>query len=188
MEHSIMRNLSVNGRIISLVSRRLATAATISGILMGATPLIASAHIGQKNAYSACTRGLLADGISIDDASSACASALEPRDISTCVSRIINGTEVSAFDALDSCVQVRRPREMASCVVQIDNTVDMASPLDVLENCTRSLLPDQYSDCVVGLDDATDLSAADLMDTCIAADYRLPSVLSNFEPTDSSAE
>ncbi|MEM7769417.1 MAG: hypothetical protein AAGA75_20945 [Cyanobacteria bacterium P01_E01_bin.6] len=183
-----MSNTGVHGHSIYSVIHRLSTTAVVSGLFVGLMPVLASASALQKNAYEACTRSLLGDGITIEDASSACASALEPRDISTCVDRISGGTDISATDALDSCIQVRRPKDMASCVVRIEGGVDAAIPLDVMDNCTRSLLPDEYSDCVVGLDSATDLSAADLLNTCIAADYRLPSVSSNFQPAGSSSE
>ncbi|MEB3209934.1 MAG: hypothetical protein VKL39_01210 [Leptolyngbyaceae bacterium] len=172
---------SVRGRVLYSLMCRLAAAATVSGLSLGLMPMLASAIALPKNAYEACTRGLLGDGVSVADASSACASALEPRDVSSCVSKISGETDISAADALDACIQVRRPRDMASCVVRIDNSVSSATSLSILDNCTRSLLPDDYSDCVVGLDAATELAADSLLDTCIAADYRLPSVLPNFE-------
>ncbi|MEL6224158.1 MAG: hypothetical protein AAFR31_16105 [Cyanobacteria bacterium J06627_8] len=183
-----MSNSGIHGRTVSSLARRLAVGAATSSLFIGLMPTLTLANPIQKNAYESCTRGLLGEGIQLEDASSACASALEPRDISSCVSKISNETEVSASDALDACIQVRRPRDMASCVVQIDDNVDAATSSDVLDSCTRSLLPDEYSDCVVGLDASTELSATDLLDTCIAADYRLPSVLPNFQPANGSDE
>ena len=173
---------------LSSVIRQLSAASAVVGLSVGLIPFPASANLFRGNDYQACTRALLGDGVGVEAASSACASALEPKDISTCVGRITGGTEISANDALESCTQVRRPRDMASCVVRIEDDVEAAVPLEILDNCTRSLLPDDYSDCVVGIESATDLSAASLLETCIAADYRLPSVYPNFEPAEDSPE
>ncbi len=177
-----MANNSVRQHSISLALRRGAAACAIAGCSVGLMPFAASANLFRSNDYEACTSGLIDDGISVNVASRACASALEPRDVSACVDRIIGGTEVSADEALDSCIQVRRPRDMASCVTQIDNAVESVVPLDAMEQCTRSLLPDDYSDCVVGIYNATDLSASDLLTACVASDYRIPRFYPNFDP------
>jgi len=167
--------------------RQFSAASIAVGLFIGVAPLSASAGLLKGNAYEDCTSSLIDDGLSVDAASSACAEALEPRDISACVDKVIDGTSIEAMDALDSCQRVRRPRDMASCVVRIDNRVGSADPLDVMDYCRRSLLPDDYSDCVVGIDSETDLTAAAVLETCIAADYRLPTIVyPNFEPAEDS--
>ena len=183
-----MRPKDVLRQNLCSVFRQLSATSVVVGLSVGLVPLGASANIFRGNDYQACTRALLGDGVSVESASSACAAALEPKDISRCVGRITGRTSISANDALDSCTQVRRPRDMASCVVQIEDDVESAVPLEILDNCTRSLLPDDYSDCVVGIESATDLSASSLLETCIAADYRLPIVYPNFEPAEDSPE
>lgn len=157
--------------------RSVAIASAVSGLTVGLSPLAASASLFRGNDYEACTESLIDDGISVENAAAACAGALDPRDISTCVDRILDGTDVTAVDALDSCIQVRRPREMASCVVMIDDDLDGAIAGNILEYCTRSLLPKDYADCVTGIDSATDLEASAVMETCIDADYVLPAIL-----------
>ncbi|MGJ3254604.1 MAG: hypothetical protein ACFE0J_26245 [Elainellaceae cyanobacterium] len=126
------------------------------------------------NPYERCTDSLIGAGVSESDAASACAASLEPRDLAGCVARISDGTPISSTEALAGCRRVRRPIDMASCVVDIEGDVEGAEPLDVLERCRRSLLPDQYSDCVVGLNAETALSATDVLQTCVAADYNRP--------------
>lgn len=177
-----MANNGVRQHSIGVTLRQGIAAFAIAGFSLGLVPLAASANLFRTNDYEACTRRLIDDGIAVEAASLACAAALEPTDISACVDRITDGTDIAPEDALDSCIQVRRPRETASCVVRIANNVESVVSLEAMEQCTRSLLPEDYSDCVVGIEDATDLSAAELLETCIAADYRIPSFYPNFEP------
>jgi hypothetical protein len=122
--------------------------------------------------FSSCVRNLVGSGIAEDQAGTACADALVPRDLSACVQRVTNNTSLEAEDALQACYRVRRPRDLSSCVVRISNNVDNAkSDVLALDNCRRSLLPDRYSECVVALNaNLTDISASQAMETCISAE------------------
>lgn len=174
-------------RIFRAAISPLSLSVALSGLILGTLPSAASAFWFRErgNDYQACTASLIEDGISADRAASACAEALEPKDISGCVDEISLGTAIAPDTALDSCKRVRRPEEMAECVTRIDGEVESAIPLEVLDYCTRSLLPDDYADCVVGIDRETDFGATEVLRTCIAADYRLPVVVyPDFEPVE----
>jgi hypothetical protein len=122
--------------------------------------------------FGSCVRNLVGSGIAEDQAGTACADALVPRDLSACVQRVTNNTSLKAENALQACYRVRRPRALASCVVKISSNADNAeSDVLALDNCRRSLLPDRYSECVVALNaNLTDISAPKAMETCISAE------------------
>lgn len=163
----------------------LSVSVALSGLILGSLPSEASVFWWRErgNDYQDCTASLIEDGIVPGVAASACAEALEPKDISGCVDEISLNTEIAPNTALDSCQRVRRPEEMAECVTLIDAEVELAIPLEVMDYCTRSLLPDTYADCVVGVDSETDFVPTEVLRTCIAADYRLPVVVyPSFEP------
>jgi hypothetical protein len=135
--------------------------------------------------YSACAEGLLGTGLDNDDAAAACAAALYPKALSSCVTAIEGETEIVATDALSGCRRVRRPEELASCVVGITGVSTTGTePLDVLTYCRRSLLPVRFSNCVVGIaSQVTAFSTTEMMTNCIAATNRLRQVLPNFIPS-----
>ncbi len=134
--------------------------------------------------YDACAAGLLSTGLSADDAAAACAGALYPQALSSCVTTIDAETEIAAADALSGCRRVRRPVELASCVVGITGiSTDGTQALDVLDYCRRSLLPLRFSNCVVGLaNQVKTFSTTEMMTTCIAASSRPRQVLPSFIP------
>lgn len=139
------------------------------------------------NEYEFCAGQLLSVGITPQEAASACAAALHPRQLSRCVVRIDVGTPVVAADALTGCKRVRRPLDLASCVVDVDSDTLSVASLDALDYCRRSLLPLEFSECVIGLRREIDLEAIAAMDVCIAADDRAleyaPSFLLDTDPT-----
>lgn len=134
--------------------------------------------------YDRCAAGLLGTGLSPEDAAAACAGALYPDSLSTCVTRIDAETEIQAADALSGCRRVRRPEELASCVVGITGiSTTGTEPLDVLTYCRRSLLPVRFSNCVVGIaGQVTAYTTTEMMNNCIAATNRPRQVLPNFIP------
>lgn len=161
---------------LSLIS--LATAALFA-------PSSASAQLSTRVRtidYETCASSLTDKGIADIDAADACAAALYPQDLAQCVSRIDDGTEITAIDALSGCRQVRRPLELATCVNEIDDAATDTESFLVLDNCRRSLLPIRYSACVVGLSREIDFSTPEALETCIAAGDRPRNVLPSFIP------
>ncbi|MCW6037793.1 hypothetical protein K4A83_16160 [Spirulina subsalsa FACHB-351] len=73
--------------------------------------------------FEQCAQELKASGIDNTQAMSACADALVPEDLSTCVLRITETTGISPQTALSACFRVRRPVELAHCVVSIRQEV-----------------------------------------------------------------
>ncbi|WP_036483651.1 hypothetical protein [Myxosarcina sp. GI1] len=122
--------------------------------------------------FSSCASSLVADGVAGEAAAVACADALEPQQLSACVSDIQSNTEIAVEDALAGCYRVRRPEELSSCVIDISGNLEDAKPTAALDNCRRSLLPTRYADCTLGLQsNIPDLSVTEAMETCISAEY-----------------
>jgi hypothetical protein len=184
---------SVEGEISSLIRSDLAdqTIATASqatrrwifalgtqlatlGLLAAALPIESASAITirfprNRNHYRVCTQELIGAGVTADAAAGACAGALHPRDISTCVVQINRKTKIAAADALSSCQRVRRPNQLATCVIDINrkSRTQPADPLLVLDQCRRSLLPEMFSECVVGLSRQVNFPTDRLMTTCL---------------------
>ncbi|MGB3404840.1 MAG: hypothetical protein WBA77_19300 [Microcoleaceae cyanobacterium] len=122
----------------------------------------------EEEDYAMCAAGLQAAGLSAQLTAQACAMAVRPTQISTCVTKINSEAGVSAEEALVGCVSVRRPEQMASCVVDITLNRTDANPLTVLDSCSRSLLPQNHSYCVLGLTRATEaLPVASALESCL---------------------
>ena len=162
----------------------------VAGVVATVLPLPASAttfsstYRASERDYSSCLSSLTGAGIPINDAADACAGALYPADLSTCVTRIEGNTAILATDALNSCRQTRRPVDLASCVVNIsDRASEDPIALNVADFCRRSLLPLRFSNCVVGLQGDT-LTITEAMQDCIAAGRRPREVLPSFVPID----
>ncbi len=132
--------------------------------IMAASPAMA----GKLNKFDWCYLDMQDAGISASLASKACAMALEPEELGTCVLRISGSIPVQAGSALKACFRVRRPLELAECVVAIDREVGEAGGL-AMDYCRRSLLPMRFSECVVGLARQTPQGVAQVMKTCIEA-------------------
>lgn len=166
--------------------------ALIGSCLLAALPIPASAatyynprpYRSSVRDYDSCAAGLLDTGLSSEDVAAACAGALYPQALSSCVATIDAETEIAAADALAGCRRVRRPQELASCVVGITGiSTDGTEPLEVLDYCRRSLLPVRFSNCVVGLaNQIAAFSTTEMMTSCIAASSRPRQVLPSFIP------
>lgn len=159
-----------------------------------AFPFEVKAQKVQDNEFDLCLRELTRSGVTVEDAQIACADALVPRELSTCVVNITQFTSISAKDALTSCYKVRRPVELGNCVVNINNSVLMAannnqtkteddnrqeisdtqspSPLmTALSSCQASLLPARHSECVIALSRTPQASnPVKAMETCLSAE------------------
>ena len=138
-----------------------------------------------------CVNDLIDSGVAREQAGAACSDVLYPKELSSCVGKIQNRTNIKAQDALQACYRVRRPQDLASC------TIDLAQPAETpnkppeasdksaaaidnvaaLNNCRRSLLPKRYAECTLGLQNNAGLSSMKAMETCITAEF-FPSTLS----------
>ncbi|WP_066380093.1 MULTISPECIES: hypothetical protein [unclassified Anabaena] len=134
------------------------------------------------NNYRACAGRLLGVGISGQAAAQACAAALRPTDLSSCVVFIKNRTEISATDALSVCGQARRPKELATCVVSVSRNTQQAVNPAVLNYCSRTLLPERFARCVVGLRSQIDIAPIQALDTCIDGSDRIGGIPSLTPP------
>jgi hypothetical protein len=76
-----------------------------------------------ENQFDVCLREIVNSGVTIEQANTACADALIPRDLSYCVQAISKNTAIAPEDALKNCYLVRRPVDMANCVVDIDKQI-----------------------------------------------------------------
>jgi hypothetical protein len=99
---------------------KLTTIAFVSPALLNlTTPMPVKAD----NQFDICLREIVNSGVSVEQANTACADALIPKELSLCVEKISNNTQVTPEDALSNCYQVRRPVDMAYCVVDIDKEI-----------------------------------------------------------------
>jgi hypothetical protein len=126
----------------------------------------------EANEFGNCTGKLLAAGIDTETASLACAQALHPDQVASCVVDVTNTAEVAPEDALAACSRDRRPDEVAACFGSIYTKLEGADPMEALENCQLSILPIRYSDCVTGLAAESDLTPEASLATCSVAGYR----------------
>lgn len=144
----------------------------IAGSLATMTPSMA-VTASYANDYRVCTAQLLNLGLTAQAVSQGCAQALRPRDLSACVVRINQQTQISPTDVLSSCRQSRRPEDLANCVVGVSRNIQAAANAPVLNYCGRSLLPVRFAECVVGIGSEIDLTPIQAMDTCIDASDRV---------------
>lgn len=140
----------------------------VAGMMAIALPDPATAF--DPNQFRICAAELQNADISVEQATSACSEALNPKDLSFCVLKINGITNILSTDALAACFRVRRPLELSSCVVEINKETRDPVPLNILDYCRRSLLPVRYSQCVVGLSRAVDIDSNRALASCIAAD------------------
>jgi len=132
--------------------------------------------------FDNCADALLRSGLPEEQVAIACAEALVPEELSSCVSDIAEHTPVEANFALFACFRSRRPVELANCTIDINReTIDpyytsnvtesAASAREALDRCRRSLLPERYAACVVGLS-RQDLALAppEAMSVCLEAE------------------
>lgn len=82
-----------------------------------------------NNAFDKCVTQLIETGITGDEAGTACADALVPKDLSECVGNITEATPIDPQTSLKACYQVRRPVELSDCVVDIhQDTLQVSAP------------------------------------------------------------
>lgn len=143
-----------------------ATPLVMSGLALNPA-MAASVPSSYLNDYRFCAARLLALNISADAVSNACATALSPKTLSTCVYDIQRQTKILATDALTTCRQVRQPNELATCVVGISTNSQEETISEVLDYCRLSLLPVRFAECVVGLRREIAVPALQAMNTCI---------------------
>lgn len=148
-------------------SIRLGIAAVLA-ITIPSAPAVAISIRGipEPTNYRLCAERLLRAGIAPNTLATACAGALRPQDLSSCVLKIKLRTPIAAQDALSACSQVRRPNDLSTCVLDINSGTKSAVATDVLDYCRRSLLPVSFSECVVSLNRTIDISTARALDTC----------------------
>ncbi|MBW4644501.1 MAG: hypothetical protein KME23_16190 [Goleter apudmare HA4340-LM2] len=173
-KQKVGRNRSSAHRMFNTKTIRLTVPVlAMSGWLGSMVPGIALTA-SYSNDYRACAGQLLRVNISAEAALPACAKALRPRELSTCVVKINREAKINSVDALTTCRQVRRPEELATCVVGISqNTQGEVNPA-VLNYCGRSLLPVRFAQCVVGLrSEVKDLASNRALETCIDASDRV---------------
>ncbi|WP_416676307.1 hypothetical protein [Egbenema bharatensis] len=182
-----MRNSDIRSRLWRVSAIQLIVAgivSTVAPLPAAASTPFSSTYRASEGDYRACLSGLTGAGISTNEAAAACAGALYPADLSTCVTRIDGNTAILATDALNTCRQTRRPIDLASCVVNISGQApEEPIALNVADFCRRSLLPLRFSNCVVGLQGDT-LTLTEAMQDCIAAGRRPRDVLPTFVPID----
>jgi hypothetical protein len=154
---------------------RLTTPLAIAGLVALNLPLQPAVARKDKddNGYQACAAALRDSGIADAQVAAACAAALRPVDLATCVGAIGGGTAIAAPDALSGCRRVRRPVDFATCVIDISQG-EGAAANEVLDHCRRSLLPARFSECVVGLVAEISATTGSAMKSCIAATDPMP--------------
>ncbi|MGF1488480.1 MAG: hypothetical protein ACFBSE_15450 [Prochloraceae cyanobacterium] len=182
-----MLNIKID-RAIRLISLALVPAGMIVGTLVNSP--VKAHHPGgyeeedknfRSNDFDVCLRQLLRTRIPEKEAGDACARALEPTELSSCVEQVYNQTPVGSRNALQNCFQVRRPLELSTCVVDIYDEQKKIEDIEInalisysnltLDFCRRSLLPQRYSECVVALSrDLSEISPPEAMEICISAE------------------
>jgi hypothetical protein len=143
----------------------------IAGLLTSILPSHAVID-SYRNDYRACAAQLLSVGVTTEAASQGCATAMRPRELSTCVAQIKKQTQINPTDALYSCGQARRPEDLATCVVGISKSTKEEINQATLSYCGRSLLPVTFAQCVVGLGKEIKMTSIQALDTCIDASDR----------------
>jgi len=133
--------------------------------------------------FQVCAEELQEAGLSPEKASTACADAIRPKDLSLCVLSMNQEADVPADTALFNCYRDRRPLDLASCVVNINDYLKADDITTIVENCRRSLLPLRYSECVVGLTNTPnqEISPVKAAQDCLDA-QTFPSNLNSSQP------
>jgi hypothetical protein len=162
------QKLALKTRLMQLTAPALA----VAGIIGMSAPSVA-VTASYNNDYRVCAARLLSVGVSAQAAAEGCATALRPRDLSSCVLEVSRNTQITANDALSGCRRARQPRELASCVVAVSKNTEGAVNPDVLNYCGRSLFPVEFARCVVGLRSEVELAPIQALDTCIDGSDRI---------------
>jgi hypothetical protein len=123
-------------------SIRLSAIATLPAVCL---TLLLPMHPAAANDFEHCVSDLIETGLAGSLAGTACSDALEPEDLSECVSDIRADTPIKPENALDACYQVRRPIDLASCVVDIH-----ADALETQSEAPQSQTSNQTKAMTVG--------------------------------------
>jgi len=116
--------LGNRSKAIKLVTPALAIAGWLATNLPGtaASPYYYDADVNATyyNEYRVCAARLLKAGLAAEAGAQACSTAARPGDLSSCVYRIKQQTQISPIEALPACRQAWNPTELARCVVGIN--------------------------------------------------------------------
>jgi hypothetical protein len=149
-------------------------------------PVRAELDPSRWNQFDVCVTEMTNNGIPSEKAGTACADALIPKELSSCVARIRANTPINPEKALVACYQVRRPIDLANCVSDIQratlNSVSQTKEDEAaaagtslselaLDSCRASLLPGRHSECVIALSrDVKGISPKEAINTCLSAE------------------
>ena len=160
-------------------------------LILGVPNLTARGELdpGRWNQFDVCVTEMKNNGVDAGKAAEACSNALIPKELSSCVRKIQQGTPIEGEKALTACFQVRRPIDLANCVVDIQRAVlkskSTPTPSEeenegeevisdserALDSCRASLLPGRHSECVIALSrDVEDMTPMQAMNTCLSAE------------------
>lgn len=155
-----------------------------AGLLAAGTVPFTSpgAQAQQGGDYARCASDLMAVGIDGDTAAAACALALRPTEVSSCVVGVTTFSSVEPEAALSACSRDRRPDEVATCVADIHQFLVVDDSQAVLDHCHRSLLPERYAECVMDLTATVGFTTEESLARCSAAGYRPENVAPTFIP------
>ena len=179
-------SLIVMQSFLNRTIRLTAIASLPAALLAMVSPsLPAAAH----NQFDVCVEQIKESGVPGDQAGTACADAIIPKELSWCVRKIGRNTPVPAEDALTACYRVRRPVDLGNCVADIykdtvrpyvatqgtnsETTSETGESISllVLDSCRRSLLPGRHSECVIALGRRIEnASPAKAMEACLNAE------------------
>ncbi len=139
----------------------------VTGGLLGLT--IPRGQALADNSYQTCAEEMLGAGISSDVAADACAGALKPENLSSCVTQIYDSTVegVDPSSILFNCQRVRRPQELGTCVVDILENIPEANSEIAIENCRQSRLPQLYGSCAIGLYQQLQMPYTEIFASCL---------------------
>lgn len=169
-------------KLFKLTTKLTAPVLAIAGSLVMTLPSNALSTSFRRNGYRVCAARLLSVGIPAEAASSSCAAALRPREVSSCVGKIQGKTQIPATDSLSFCRQARRPNDLATCVVGIGTVSQETANRPILSYCSRSLLPVEFGKCVVGLRSEIDFSSTQAMESCINASDQISNIVPSSVP------
>ncbi len=166
-------------KLFKLTAKLTAPVLTMAGLLSMTLPAYAISNPFRRNQneYRVCAARLLSVGIPAEAVTNACAAALRPLEVSSCVGKIQRRTQIPATDSLPYCGQARRPNDLASCVADIGTTSQETANPAILAYCNRSLLPVKFGQCVAGLRSEIDFSPIQAMESCINPSGRISNVV-----------
>ena len=175
-ETKIISHKRFDIKLFKLTAKLTTPVLAIAGIVGITLPSRAISTSYRLNDYRVCAARLLSLDIPAETASVSCASALSPREFSSCVGKIQRKTQIPAADSLSFCGQARRPNDLATCVVAISTRSEETANRPILSFCSRSLLPVNFAECVTGLRSEIDFSTTQAMTSCIDARDRISNV------------